>query len=179
MRHYYWSEKRGAMAAPQSPRLCMIRSARTRRRMTVNWDIELKSIEREFSGLPSLPSAGAQNARRAAERSAQQQRDAGRAALGAWARLLLVVGLAGGLYAWPYARECGVGLYSYMGAQSLVLAGALWVVAWTWRWRMVRTHALALMMALVGLLLIGSQALPRVGYAKVDPANPPRWSCAG
>jgi hypothetical protein len=31
---------------------------------------------------------------------------------------------------------------------------------------------------LLALVLIGIQALPRVGYAKVDSAHPPQWRCS-
>jgi hypothetical protein len=143
----------------------------------INWAIELPKIEREFSGLPAAPSPGAVNARRASERRAQQKHDAVGAAIGAAARLLLVVALASALSFWPYARECGAGLFFYMSAQAVILAGALWAVAYTWRFRMPRTHGLALVMAACALALIAAQVLPRVGYAKVDLSRPSHWRC--
>lgn len=145
----------------------------------INWAVELKKIERQLDGLPPERSPEAQSARRGAERAAQQRREASGAAVGTWVRLLLVASLAGGLYFWPYARECGAGLFAYLGAEAILGAGALWVVAWTWRWRMPWTHALALMFVLLALGLIGAQVLPRVGYAKVDPTHPPGWRCVG
>lgn len=144
----------------------------------VNWKVELAKIEREYDGLPPEPSPGALNAKRASERLAQLRQDAQTAAIGAWARLLLVAALAGALVFWPYARECGAGLFVYMGAEALIVAGALWVVTWTWRWRMAKTHGLALMMVLYALALIGAQVAPRVGYAKVNATHPQQWWCA-
>jgi hypothetical protein len=144
----------------------------------LDWNVELRKIEREYDGLAPLPSPAAVNAKRASERMAQLRQEAQAAAFGAWARLLLVVALAVALVFWPYARECGAGLFVYMGAQTLIVAGALWVVTWTWRWRMVKTHGLALMMALYALVLLGAQVAPRVGYAKVDPAHPQQWGCS-
>jgi hypothetical protein len=144
----------------------------------INWAVELKKIEREVDGLPPEPSPGALKARRAAELRAQQQQEARTAALGAWARLLLVMSLAVGLWFWPYARECGAGLFAYLGVEVLIATGALWVVSWTWRHRMPKTHGLSLLMVLLALVLIGIQALPRVGYAKVDSAHPPQWRCS-
>ena len=143
----------------------------------INWAVELKKIEREFDGLPPERSPDAQSARRGAERMAQQRRDAAGAAVGAWVRLLLVASLAGGLYFWPYARECGVGLFAYLGAELFIAAGALWVVMWTWRWHMAKTHGASLLMLVLALGLVGIQVLPRVGYAKVDAAHPPHWRC--
>jgi len=140
----------------------------------INWNVELKKIEREFDGLPPVPSQGAVNARRAAERSAQQRKEAHAAAIGTWARLALVIGLAGALQFWPYARACGLGLYGYMGAELLIAAGGLWVVAWTWRWRMVWTHGVALLLVIAALALVAAEVLPRVGYA----AQPAQWRCA-
>jgi hypothetical protein len=66
----------------------------------------------------------------------------------------------------------------YIGSQALIMAGALWVISSTWRWRMARTHGLALIMLLWALGLIGMQVLPRIGYAKVDATRPPQWWCA-
>lgn len=143
----------------------------------VNWDIELKRIEREFDGLPPEPRPRLQTARRAPDRHAREEREARGAGIGAWARLLLVGALAVGLYYWPYARVCGAGLFVYLGAATLMTAGGLWVAAWTWRWRLARTHALALLMVLASFVVIGADVLPRVGYAQVDPGHPPRWSC--
>ena len=37
--------------------------------------------------------------------------------------------------------------------------------------------AVALILVLWGLLLIGQQILPRVGYAKTDAAHPAQWWC--
>jgi hypothetical protein len=144
----------------------------------INWAVELKKIEREVDGLPPEPSPGALKAKRAAEQRAEQRQEARAAALGAWARLLLVMSLAVGLSFWPYARECGAGLFAYVGVEGLIAAGALWVVAWTWRWRMPKTHGLSLLLVLLALALIGLQVLPRVGYAKVDSAHPPQWRCS-
>jgi len=97
--------------------------------------------------------------------------------LGVQARLVLVVVLAGAIVMWPYARECGPGLFAFMGAEAVIVVGGLWLVACTWRSRMAKTHGVALVLVLWGLMLIGHQILPRIGYAKSNPANPPRWWC--
>jgi hypothetical protein len=144
----------------------------------VDWNTELRKIEREFDGLPPEPSPAELRARRAAEQRAQQRRKERAAKLGVHARLLLVTVLAGAVVAWPYSRECGPGLFAFMGAEGMIVAGGLWLMACTWRSRMAKTHGVALVLLLWGLMLIGHQVLPRIGYAKTNPAKPALWVCA-
>ena len=139
----------------------------------VNWDVEMRKLERQLDGLPPEPSSTQREARRAAERRARQKEDSANAALGASARLSLVAALAGALAFWPYARECGPGLFLYIGAQTVVAAGAFWVLTFTWRTRMAKTHALAMAMVFSGLALITAQVLPRTGYARLQQ----QWRC--
>lgn len=144
-----------------------------------DWDRELKRIEREFEGGSADPIIRLDNSRKAADRHAKDQRKARGGALAVWVRLFLVVALAVGMYFWPYARACGVGLFGYMGAATLVGAGSLWVSASSWQARLVRAHAVSMLMLIVALALLASQILPRVGYAKVDAAQTPVWMCRG
>jgi hypothetical protein len=143
----------------------------------IDWNAEVRRLEREFEGKAPEPTPAELNARRATQRRAQEREDAVNAAIGASARVVLVAALAGALYYWPYARACGVGLFAYMGAEALIATGALWVGAYTWRHRMAKTHGLALVMLLGGLVLLAAQVLPRIGYAKVDPVRPQQWRC--
>jgi hypothetical protein len=143
----------------------------------IDWNVELRKIERQMSGLPPEPSSGAIKAKRAAEQRAQERKQTQSALIGAWARIAVVGLLGAGLYFWPYPRACGVGLFGYLSAQALIVAGGLWVTMISWQNRLARTHAVALLMVASGLVLIGSEVSPRVGYAKVDPAYPPVWMC--
>lgn len=97
--------------------------------------------------------------------------------LGVWARLLVVAILGGAILWWPYGRNCGVGLASYMTATSMITIGGLWVVACTWIQRMARTHAVAMLVALWGVGLLALEVMPRIGYARADPAHPVSWLC--
>jgi hypothetical protein len=144
-----------------------------------NWDRELKRIEREFEGSSPDPIIRLESSRKAADRHPRDQRKAGAGALAVWIRVALVVALAVGMYFWPYARACGIGLYSYMGAATLVGAGALWAAAASWQARLVRAHAASMLMLIVALALLATQILPRVGYAKVDASQPAVWVCGG
>ena len=143
-----------------------------------DWDRELKRIEREFEVGSADPIIRLDNSRKAAARNGKGERPARTGALVVWIRVVLVVALAVGMYFWPYARACGVGLFSYMGAATLVGAGALWAAASSWQARLVRAHAASMLMLIVALALLATQILPRVGYANVDPADPPTWMCA-
>jgi hypothetical protein len=143
----------------------------------IDWNAEVRRLEREFEGKAPEPTPAELNARRATQRRAQEREDAVNAAIGASARVVLVAALAGALYFWPYARACGVGLFAYMGAEALIAAGALWVGAYTWRHRMAKTHGIALVMLLAGLVLLAAQVLPRIGYGKANATHPAQWWC--
>jgi len=143
----------------------------------INWLTELRKIEREFDGLPPEPTPTERRARRAAEQHAEKLRKERATLLGVLARFLPVVGLAGAIVLWPYHRDCGTGLFAYLSAEGVIVIGGLWLVACTWRARMAKTHGVALILVLWGLLLIGQQILPRVGYAKTDAAHPAQWWC--
>jgi hypothetical protein len=145
----------------------------------IDWTTELKKIEREFSGLPPEPSAEQQRAKRAAEQRERERTSQKALAIGAWVRLVVVAALAAGLPFWPYPHACGVGLFGYMAVATVIIAGGLWVAAWTWRGRLARAHGLAMLVVLWGLIVLASVVLPRVGYARVDPATETAagWRC--
>ncbi len=143
----------------------------------IDWTVELRNIERQFSGLPPEPSAEAQRARRAADQREKERKQQRSLALGAWTRLSIVGALAVGLAFWPYPRACGMWLFGYMGAATVIVAGGLWAAAWAWRGRLLRAHSFAMLVVLWGLILHAAVVLPRAGYARVDPANPPQWMC--
>ena len=142
-----------------------------------NWDRELKRIEREFDSGSGDPFIRLEPSRKPAGRQVSDPRRTGPSALAVWGQLLLVVALAVGMYFWPYAHTCGVGLFSYMGAATLMGTGALWAAGSSWKSRLGRAHAASMLMLIVALALLATQILPRVGYAVVDSAKPPTWMC--
>ena len=142
-----------------------------------DWSTKLKKIEREFQGLPPEPSPAFKKMQSEEERRAQERAKQRVAAMGAGARLILVFALFGALTIWPYANDCGFGLFSYIGAEAAIVAGGLWVAFTTWRARLAKMHALSLLIVLLGLILIAADVLPRTGYATVDPKHPPQLWC--
>jgi hypothetical protein len=142
-----------------------------------SWSTQLKKIEREFNGLPPEPSAAFKKLQSEEERRAQERAQQRVAMFGAGARLILVFALFGALTIWPYANDCGWGLFGYIGAEVVIVAGGLWVAFTTWRARLPKMHTVSLLTVLAGLILIAAQVLPRTGYASVDPKQPPQLWC--
>jgi hypothetical protein len=139
----------------------------------IDWNTELKKIEREFNGLPPEPSPAQLRSQRLAEQRAQQRKTDRANAIGVFARLSLVGLLGAAINFWPYPRDCGAGLYGYMAAEGLIVTGGVWVAACTWRFRMPRVHIIAGLVVLAGLGLLEMEALPRIGYARATGV----WSC--
>ena len=143
----------------------------------IDWSAQLKKIERQFEGLPAEPTESDLRAKRENERRQQMKKKEREAVFGAASRVVLAMSLGLAMNAWPYDRACGVGLAGYLAASSTIVAGGLWATAGTWRRHAARLHALALVVVAWGIVLITAQVLPRVGYAKTDPANGPAWRC--
>jgi hypothetical protein len=107
---------------------------------------------------------------RAANRSAPPV-EAG--ALGMWIRVLLGLSLAVTMGGWPYSRECGLPLLSYLAAVLMVLFAGIWAATASWERRSVLAHVISLTLILYGIILTGSELLPRTGYA----VRQATWGC--
>ena len=142
-----------------------------------DWSVQLKKIEREFDGLPPEPSPAMKKLQSEEERRAQERVYQRAAMIGGGARLILVFALFAALIIWPYERECGAGLFEFLGVEVVIVVGGLWVAFTTWRYRLPKMHTLSLLIILTGLILIGAEVLPRIGYAAVDPKHPRHFSC--
>ncbi len=143
-----------------------------------NWASQLKKLEREFDGLPPEPSPAVQKMQSEAERRAKEKAQQRTAMIGASARLILVFALGAAVFMWPYSRECGWGWLGYVGVEGVIAAGGMWVAFTTWRARLAKMHVFSLLIVLTGLVLIAAEVLPRIGYAAIDPKNPPQFWCA-
>jgi hypothetical protein len=139
----------------------------------IDWNTELKKIEREFNGLPPEPTAAQLRIQRAAEQREQQRKTDRANAIGVFARLSLVGALGAAINFWPYPRDCGMGLYGYLAAEGLIVTGGVWVAACTWRFRLPRMHIIASLVVLAGIGLLELEVLPRIGYARTTGV----WSC--
>jgi hypothetical protein len=142
-----------------------------------NWASQLKKLEREFDGLPPVPSPAAQKMQSEAERRAKEKVQQRAAMIGASARLILVFALGAALVLWPYSRDCGWGWFGYLGVEAVIAAGGIWVAFTTWRARLPKMHVFSLLIVLAGMVLIAAEVLPRMGYAAIDPKNPPQLWC--
>ena len=142
-----------------------------------DWSVQLKKIEREFEGLPPEPSPALKKLQSEEDRRAQERAQQRAAMFGGGARLILVFALFAALAVWPYERECGMGLFEYLGVEAVIIVGGLWVALTTWRAHLPKMHTLALLIVLTGLILMAVEILPRIGYAAVDPKHPPQFSC--
>ena len=142
-----------------------------------DWSVQLKKLEREFEGLPPEPSPAYKKLQSEEERRAQERARQRAALIGVVARLILVAAVLVALEFWPYDNTCGLGLFGFLGAEVVVVVGGVWVAITTWRARLPRMHLVSLAVTLGGLVLIAGEVLPRIGYAAVDPKNPPHFSC--
>lgn len=143
----------------------------------IDWDAQLKKIERQFEGKLAPPSESELRAQRENERREAQRRKRREESFGAASRVVLVLSLGLAMNAWPYDRACGGGLLGYLAASVAIGVGAMWATIGTWRSRTPRLHALALLALAWAIVLVTAQVLPRVGYAAVEPGNAPAWRC--
>lgn len=163
--------------------------------MSRDWDRELAKIDKQLESLSDdalAPRGGAAQApagRGAPDKAlppggrppvapsaAPSPAAARSSAVGVTLRLLLAGTVAVGVLFWPYDARCGVGLAGYLGAVAGVALAGGWSAVWTWRHRAPRAHLLALALVGWGLALAAAEVLPRVGYARADPART-LWVC--
>ncbi len=128
-----------------------------------DWDKELAAIDKAMTRGPA-PSAGAPVGDQGFPRRPRRCRK--RAAVATWLRVLLGLTLAGAMTQWPYAHQCGVGLYFYLAAAFTVVVAGVWSGISSWYRRLGWAHTLSLLVVLWGIFLASQQILPRVGYAK-------------
>jgi hypothetical protein len=106
------------------------------------------------------------------------KRSARNAKLGVWARLAIVSTLALAMLWWPYSRGCGLLLWVYLAATTMIVVGGIWVLACTWTCRMARTHGVALFVTLWGVGLVTLEVMQRSGPVRADARHPIGWSCS-
>jgi hypothetical protein len=135
------------------------------------WDKKMAEVDRAISRLPA-------KTRPESPKPVPEKPDASAPAslvrpLGVWVRVGLTAVLALALTQWPFAQACGLGLAAYLAAVGVVLVSGVWGAVSSWRLRLPKTHALALLTLLGGLTLVALEVLPRIGYAGATLT----WTC--
>jgi hypothetical protein len=148
-----------------------------------DWDKELAQIDKLIAaGGGDIPESRMPAARRAEGAPAGRRApDAGvasgvsprRALMVTWVMFLLTTLLGVGLWRWPYAHSCGLGLYGYLGAVGTFGVASLWSTFWSWRTRSGLVHFLSIGLMGWAAVLGAREVLPRIGYAK----HPATWQC--
>jgi len=145
-----------------------------------DWDKELADIDKLIaSGAGSAPApvpapATGRGSAPAAPGGASGAAPPGRRALlVTWLWFLLAVLLGAGLTQWPYAKDCGLHLYAYLGSVGAFGFASLWSTAWSWRTRKATVHFLSIGLLFWGTFLAAREILPRIGYAKQSAP----WQC--
>jgi hypothetical protein len=144
-----------------------------------NWDKELADIDKLIaSGAGSAPAPVPAKGRGSAPAApagggAALAPGGRRALLATWLWFLLAVLLGAGLTQWPYAKDCGLPFYGYLGSVGAFGLASLWSTVWSWRTRSAAVHFLSIGLLFWGTFLAGREILPRIGYAK----HSAPWQC--
>jgi hypothetical protein len=150
---------------------------------STKWDKQLAEVDRALGGISDealLPDDAARQPSPATRGARKDEVKEGRrktTTLGVLARLVLAVALGVGMLFWPYSARCGVGLFGYLGAASMVVVAGVWSSVWSWRHRSGQAHILSLLLIVWGVILGATEILPRVGYAIPDAQHPAIWMC--
>ncbi len=150
---------------------------------STKWDKQLAQVDRALEGISDEalpPDDSARQPPPAARKARGQESREERyktSTLGVMARLVLAVALGVGMLFWPYSARCGVGLFGYLGAASMVVVAGVWSSVWSWRHRSGQAHVLSLLLIVWGVILGATEILPRVGYAIPDAQHPAIWMC--
>jgi hypothetical protein len=142
----------------------------------INWNVELRKIEREFNGLPPERSRTQIRLQRIQAIVAKNRLAERLSLMGIWARLGLVAALTLSVFWWPYGRQCGLPLVAFLSANAMVIVGAIALGVRTWRDRMAWVFAGAALCAVIAWTTIALHALPRLGYSPLG-GQAAGWSC--
>lgn len=151
----------------------------------INWNSELRKIVREYDGLPPEPARPPKRRssktefrlERIQEIAAKYEFYDRLAAIGVWARLVLVATLTVSLFSWPYGRECGFPVVAFLISNAMAIVGGVSLGVRTWRDRMVWPFVASLLVILIAWTVIAMHALPRLGYSPAG-ITTAGWSCA-
>ena len=143
----------------------------------IDWNVELRKIEREYDGLPPERSRTQLRLQKIQEIAAKDRFYERLMVLGIWARLILIAVLGLSLFWWPYGRHCGIPLTGYLLSNVVVIVGAVSLAVHGWRERMLGLFMGSTGCVVVAWTVIALNALPRLGYSPAG-GSPSAWSCA-
>lgn len=143
----------------------------------IDWNTELRAIEREYDGLPPEPSPAQVKSQHRAERKARARNEERLAFIGVNVRVVLTASLFLALYWWPYPNTCGVGLSAFVGTQCMIVVGGLWCAISSWRSRLAVLHAVAIGLLISGMALVGAQVMSRLGYVHIVGFHATHFRC--
>jgi cytochrome bd-type quinol oxidase subunit 2 len=142
----------------------------------IDWNLELRKIEREYDGLPPERSRTQIRMQRIREVVAKDRLAERLSVVGIWLRLVLVAALTASVFWWPYGRDCGLPFVAFLSANAMVIIGAFALAARTWRDRMAWPFMGSALCAVVAWTTIAMHTLPRLGYSPLGGMGA-SWSC--
>ena len=143
----------------------------------IDWNVELRKIEREYDGLPPERTRTQLRLQRIQEIAAKQRFGERLSLVGVWMRLFLVAALALSLFWWPYGHKCGFPLVAFLLSNTMVVVGGVALGLRTWRDRMGWVFSGAAVCVVVAWTVMALHILPRSGYSPAGATNA-GWRCA-
>jgi len=143
----------------------------------IDWNLELRKIEREYDGLPPERSRTQLRLQKIQEIAAKDRFLERLALIGIWARLILIAALAVSLFWWPYGRSCGMPFAAYLFSNGIVIIGAGTIAVRAWRDRLSWIFIGSAGCVALAWAVIALNVMPRLGYSPAG-ATSARWSCA-
>jgi len=142
----------------------------------IDWNVELRKIEREFTGLPPERTRTQLRLQKIQEITAKERVRERLTLVGIWTRLVLVAALTVALFWWPYGHNCGMPLAGFLLSNATAIVGGSVLAVRGWRDRMVWVFAGSAACVAVAWTVIALHTLPRLGYSPAG-GTTAEWSC--
>jgi len=142
----------------------------------IDWNVELRKIEREFAGLPPERTRTQIRLQKIQEIAAKERFSEQLAMVGLWAQVALVAALTFSLFWWPYGRHCGFPLAAYLLSNVTVIVGGVVLAVRAWRDQLTKVFLGTAFCLLVAWTVIALHTLPRFGYSPAGGTSA-GWSC--
>jgi hypothetical protein len=142
----------------------------------IDWNVELRKIEREFTGQPPERTRTQIRLQKIQEIAAKQRFSERLSLVGLWAQLTLVAVLTLSLFWWPYGRHCGFPLVAFLLSNVTAIVGGVALGIRSWRDRIPWVFLGSTLCILVAWTVISLHTLPRLGYSPAG-GTTAGWSC--